>query len=79
MARIFDGAAGYAIEANTAANVELVSYSRGIYVGVTGNLDVQMLDNANVSFSNVSAGVILPIRVKTIFSTSTANNIVVIW
>jgi hypothetical protein len=54
--------------------------TRGIYVGTSGNLTVQMIgyDSSNtiLSFNNVVAGTILPIRVQIVYANTTANNLV---
>ena len=54
--------------------------TRAVYVGGSGNLHVQMLsyDNSNteITFVNVIAGSLLPIRVKKVFANTTANSIV---
>jgi hypothetical protein len=52
----------------------------GVYVGNNGNLDVIMAaDNTNtvVTYSNVPAGIFLPIQVKKVMSTSTCSGIFV--
>ena len=55
--------------------------SRALYVGVAGNVHVRMLKSqSNALFQAVPAGSILPIRVDTIWdTTSTANAFVVMY
>lgn len=55
----------------------LTQVVRGLYVGTSGNIAVDMLDSGtNVIFMSVPVGP-LPIRVKKIYATgTTANNIV---
>jgi hypothetical protein len=64
----------------TTGTSDLAFTTRSLYVGVAGNLTVMMAsyDNANtiVSFNNVNAGSILPIRVKKVYANTTANSIV---
>lgn len=49
--------------------------TRALYVGTTGNVHVRMLKNqANALFVAVPAGTILPIRVDTIWDTTTTAN-----
>lgn len=51
-----------------------------VYVGGTGDLKVDMLNGATVSFLSVPAGTILPIRASKIYRTGTdATEIVALW
>lgn len=53
--------------------------TRALYIGVTGNVKVTMLDSSVVTFSNVAVGV-LPVRVTRVWSTSTtATGIIALW
>lgn len=49
------------------------TYTRAIYVGGDGNISVRMADmeTGNVSFTNVKAGTVLPIRVRMVRATGT--------
>jgi hypothetical protein len=49
----------------------LVEVPRAIYIGGNGNLRVTMLDGNIVTFPNVVAGTVIPIRVQKVWSTST--------
>lgn len=52
---------------------------RALYVGTTGNINVDMSDGATVLFSNVPVG-IFPIKAKRVRSTSTtASNLVALY
>lgn len=51
--------------------VDLPAVTRGIYVGSAGNLQVQMASGQTVTFENVAAGVIYPIRVARVMATGT--------
>lgn len=62
-------------------NTPLANTARAIYVGVTGNLNIQLIgDVANTILQAVPAGSLLPIRVNIINATgTTANGIVAFW
>jgi hypothetical protein len=65
----------------TPADSDMVIISRAIYVGVSGNLTVKMAGSENtVTFTDVPAGSLLPIRVSQVRSTdTTATNIVALY
>jgi len=53
---------------------------RGIYVGVTGNVAVTMIDDSTATFVAVPAGTILPIKALKVMSTNTtASSIVALY
>jgi hypothetical protein len=56
-------------------------FSRGIYVGGGGNLQVVMaLNSATVNFASVAGGTLLPIRVSRVQSSgTTATAIIAVW
>lgn len=61
------------------STTDLANFTRAIYVGSAGDVSVTMVDetsNTFVTFSSVPAGTILPIRVKRVSTSSTANNMV---
>lgn len=59
---------------------ELSKPSRGIYVGVSGDVKVISLDGNDVTFVNLVAGMIHPIRCTRVYSTgTTATDIVGIY
>ena len=60
---------------------ELAYLTRGLYVGVGGNLSVKLRDDsAAVVFVGVAEGTILPLQVKQVMETdTTATNIVALW
>lgn len=60
---------------------DLPYVTRGIYVGVAGDLAVTLVgDSAPVTFANLAAGVIHPLRVKQVHETGTdAENIVGVY
>jgi len=54
--------------------------TKGIYVGVTGNLRVLMVDGTTVTFVGIAAGVIHPIAAVRVYSTSTtASSILAVY
>ena len=53
---------------------------RGLYVGATGDVSVEMLGGATVILTDLAAGVFHPIRVNRVNSTdTTATGIVAVW
>ncbi len=60
--------------------VDLAKVSRGIYVGVAGNVTVIMKGGATLTFTGVQAGSLIPIRVTRVKATlTTATNMVAIY
>lgn len=57
--------------------------TRAVYVGSEGDLTVQMIgyngSNTVLTFSNVPAGAVLPIRVQRVYENSTASALVGIF
>lgn len=65
----------------TTSDVTVLTGVRGLYVGGSGNVTVEMLNpeslSATVTFSAVPAGTVLPIAVERVLQTgTTATNIV---
>lgn len=61
----------------TPADADLVAPVRAIYVGGSGNLRISDTGGGAVTFSNVPAGVILPVMARRVWLTgTTASNIV---
>jgi hypothetical protein len=60
---------------------ELAYLTRGLYVGVGGNVALKLRDDsAAVVFVGVAEGTILPLQVKQVMATdTTATNIVALW
>jgi len=50
---------------------DLGAATRGIYVGGSGSLQVQMVSGQTVVFNNVQAGIVYPLRVSRILATGT--------
>lgn len=51
--------------------VDLPSVTRGIYVGSAGSLQVQMAGGQTVTFENVLAGAVYPLRAARVMATGT--------
>lgn len=62
--------ASYA-EVVTPDDDDVISTSRALYIGATGDLTVTMNGGGNVTFVGVPAGMILPIRVTKVLATGT--------
>lgn len=62
-------------------STELSRVTRGLYVGVGGNVSVQMAGvGTAIVFTGVPAGTILPIRIKRVNATATtATNMVALY
>lgn len=65
-------------------SADLAYVTRGLFIGVGGNLAVIMADDAEAStvvvFKGLAAGQILPIAVRRVRNTSTtATDIVALW
>jgi hypothetical protein len=55
----------------------LAYVSRGLYIGVTGNLSVTMQGGGNVTFVGLPAGTVLPVRVTHVRSSSTTASSII--
>lgn len=54
--------------------------TKGIYVGVTGDLKVTLNDGSTVTFTSLSSGVIHPLSVKRVWATgTTATSILAVY
>jgi len=61
----------------TPADTDLTAPVRAIYIGGSGNLKISDTGGGAVTFSNVPAGVILPVMARRIWSTgTTCSNII---
>lgn len=65
----------------SAVDQSLTSASRGLYVGGTGNVKVDMAGgDTGIIFQSVPAGAILPIQVTKIYTSGTsATKMVAMW
>lgn len=50
---------------------ELAFVTRGLYLGVSGDVAVVMANGNEVTFTNMAAGIIHPLRVKAVKDTGT--------
>jgi hypothetical protein len=61
-------------------STDLAVTSRALFVGGAGNIAVTMAGGQSITFTGVTAGAVLPIRVSRILSTgTTATSIVAVW
>lgn len=56
---------------------DLATWSRALYIGGTGNINVVTAEGATVLFTALPVGTILPISIKRLLSTSTTATLVV--
>lgn len=52
-------------------STDLTTPTRGIYVGVSGDLKVDLVGSGTVTFVGLAAGIIHPIAAKRIYATGT--------
>ncbi|WP_127145090.1 spike base protein, RCAP_Rcc01079 family [Pelagibacterium montanilacus] len=69
--------AGHAISLTPSDAVEIGQPVRGLYVGATGDLAVEMASGEAVIFAAVPAGSILPVRVRKVLATGTLASAIV--
>jgi hypothetical protein len=61
-------------------STDLTYTTRALFVGGAGNIAVTMAGGQSVTFTGVTAGALLPIRVTRVLSTgTTATTITAIW
>lgn len=65
---------GFAITPNDTVDLEEVT--RAIYVGTAGNIVMRLQSGAEVTFTAVPAGTVLPARAVRIRTATTAGNLV---
>jgi len=69
-----------AVEVVTSDATIYVQPTRGVYVGTTGNLKVDMVSGGTVTFVSVPGGSLLPVQVERIYATgTTATNIIALY
>lgn len=56
----------------TPSDTEVFRLTRGVYVGITGDLKVTLQDGSVLTFSNLTAGCIHPIACTKVWAASTA-------
>lgn len=60
---------GFNIIPNDVTDLEPIA--RAIYIGTSGTLRVRMVNGSDVSFGNILAGIVHPLRVVRVFATGT--------
>lgn len=58
-------------------SAEFAQNARSLWVGGAGNINVELLSGAQVLFSGVQAGSIIPIQVRKVLATSTTATLIV--
>lgn len=59
---------------------DLTTVTRGLYVGVSGNVKVDMADGTTVTFTGLASGIIHPISAVRVYATgTTATNILAVY
>jgi hypothetical protein len=53
-------------------DADLAEDTRGLYVGVSGDVKVDLVGGTTVTFVNLAAGVIHPIRARRVYATGTS-------
>lgn len=72
--------AEYAVAVTPSDGSDLAQATRALYIGVAGNVAVNMPDGGSVTFVGLTAGQILPIRAKRVLATgTTATSIVALY
>lgn len=61
----------YDFQAITPSDTAVIRQTRGIYVGIGGDIKVQGLSGRSVTFVNVPGGTILPVQAEMVYSTGT--------
>lgn len=63
-----------------ALDTPLPRFTRGLYVGVAGNVSVVMADESELTFFGVQGGTLLPIRIKRVVTAgTTATNMLALY
>ncbi|MBB4122123.1 spike base protein, RCAP_Rcc01079 family [Martelella radicis] len=60
---------GFSIAADDALPLQEVT--RAVYIGVAGDLTAMLISGETVTFENLPAGFILPVRISRVFATGT--------
>lgn len=72
--------AEHAVAITTSDSVDLANATRGLYVGVSGDVKVNTVGGDTVTFVGLAAGIIHPIRATRVYLTGTdAVNIVGVY
>ena len=76
--RSTDIASAYGAVAVVPSDSTVIPTTRGLYVGVAGNLVVRMANGASATFANVPVG-IFPVQVDKVMAATAATNIVALY
>ncbi len=72
--------AEYAAAVTPNDNTDLTQLARGLYIGASGDVNVDLQDGGTVLFVGLIGGTILPVRVRRVRNTSTtASSIVALY
>lgn len=72
--------ARHAVAITPSDTVDLVTITRGVYVGTAGNVVAVLAGGEVVTFTGMAAGVLYPLAVSRINATNTtASNLVGVW
>jgi len=71
-----DGPAFHGFAITTSDGTDLTEVTRALYVGGAGAVHVLMASGGDVTFANVAAGTVLPIRVQRVLATGTTATLV---
>ena len=72
--------ASHAFDVTPADDEDLAYTTRGIYVGTSGDLKVDLAGSGTVTFVDIAAGLIHPLRVTRVYDTGTdADDIVGVY
>lgn len=63
----------------TPSDSTILEITRGIYVGVSGDIVVEMADGQQVTFVGVPAGIILPIQVSKVRAATSASSLLALY
>lgn len=76
MSGLIDPADG-AFDITPSDTENLTQATRGLYVGVSGDVKVDMVNGDTVTYISLAAGIVHPLRVRKVYSTDTsATNII---
>ena len=61
-------------------DTDLATFTRGLYVGVSGDVKVDLVSSGTVTFTAMAGGTVHSIRCKRVYSTGTdATDLVGVW
>jgi hypothetical protein len=66
-----------AVEVTPNDATDLANWTRAVFVGVGGDVKVDMATSGTVTFKNILSGTTLPIRVRRIYATGTTAQSIV--